>query len=465
MAAAIAALLFAALPAAGNGRYPASNQLLVSPGDPGFIVLRATFGVLLSHDAGASFTWVCEEALGLAPSADEDPSLAVTGNSNLIAGIYGGLEVSPDTGCSWSFVRGGLANQHVVDVTVPRAAPHAALALTSTYEPRVTSDGATGYASQVYESNDDGATWSALGVPIDPSIVVTSLEVAAAGADPKPLYAAGFRLGTPSAPLLLVGVNGGSTWTEHPMPPLSHEVSVYVAGVDPANAAAVYLRTAPAATAGQSRLFVTTDGGQTFQTALTLTSAMVGFALSPDGSKIYAGSVNDGLWVAARGDLPSANAFRKTSAIHVQCLATSGADLWACSDQASGFAAGVSSDDGATFTPKLNLRGIGSAIACAPDSSASQCAAEFPQLCQALGCDAGAGPDAAADRDAATGSRESGAAGSSQRASCGCSAAGRAGGALGFAATAGALVALVRRRRVRAAALDSRPRHRRAQRR
>src|SRR5579871_5837182 len=99
-AAAIAALLLADVPASANGRYPAYNELLVSPGDPDFIVLRATFGVVLSHDRGASWTWLCEEALGLDPSAEEDPSLAVSGSNALVAGIYGGLEVSPDGGCA-----------------------------------------------------------------------------------------------------------------------------------------------------------------------------------------------------------------------------------------------------------------------------------------------------------------------------------------------------------------------------
>jgi uncharacterized protein (TIGR03382 family) len=445
-AAAVAALLLAAVPAAANGRYPAYGQILVSPGDSHFIVLRATFGIVLSHDAGATWTWLCEEALGLDPAAEEDPSLAVTGSNALVAGIYGGLEVSPEPTCAWSAVP-GLANQHVVDVTVARAPPHTVLALASTYG--TAPDGAAGYASQVYESTDDGATWSALGVPFDPSLVVTSLEIAAAGPDPKLLYAVGFRLGATTVPILLVGANGGSAWAEHPMPPLSNEVSMYVAGVDPANAGGVYLRSAPAAMGGQSRLFVTTDGGQTFHASLTLSSAMAGFALSPDGSTIYAGGVDDGLWVAARADaIASASAFHKTSAIHVRCLATSGADLWACSDEASGFVAGVSTDDGATFTPKLHLTGIGSAIACEPDSSASRCAAEFPQLCQALGgCDAGTGGDAAAGLDAAAGSPDGGTAASAPRVSGGCSAVGGAGGALALGSLLS--LSLLARRRVK----------------
>jgi uncharacterized protein (TIGR03382 family) len=411
-AGALAALL-CAVPGRANGRYPASNALLFSPSDPNLVLLRATYGILLSHDAGATWTWLCEDALGLPAQASEDPALGVTANDSIVAGIYGGLEVSPDTGCTWSFAGGGLAQQNIVDVTVRRDVPHTVLALTSTYSPDAGADGSTGYVSQLYQSTDDGAHWSALGAPIDPAVTVTSVEVAPAAGGGMFLYLVGFRVAAPGVPRFFVSVDGGA-WTERAMPPLSHEVSMYVAGVDPTDANRVYLRSQGAPTAGQSRLFVTGDQGQSFQTPLVLTGAMLGFALSPDGSKIYAGSVQDGLYVASRASLDAGSPFQKTSSIHVQCLATHGADLWACSDEASGFVAGASTDDGASFTAKLHLNGIGAAIACVPDATASQCSgAPFQQLCQMLqGCavqDAGGGGDAASGGgDAAAGGSDAG---------------------------------------------------------
>jgi hypothetical protein len=452
------AVLVTAGPASANGRYPASNQLLFAPSDPRLVVLRATFGVLLSHDAGTTWTWLCESALGLPAGASEDPSLAVTGSDAIVAGIYGGLETSPDTGCTWSFAGGALANQNVVDVTVRRDAPHSVLALTSTYAQDAGAEGGSGYLSQVYESADDGAHWAPFGVPIDPGLAVTSLDVVAGAGSSLTVYAVGFRVATPGTPLFLVGTASG--WTQRQMPPPSHEISMYIAGIDP-SAGLVYLRSEGAPIAGQSRLFVTSDQGQSFQAPLVLPGPMLGFALSPDGATIYAGSAQDGLYVASRANLASSSPFRKTSSIHVQCLAARGSELWACSDEASGFVAGVSTDQGATFTPKLHLNGIQSAIACAADATAAQCSgAAFQQLCPTLkgcaqqdgGSDAATAADAAAMTDGgpdagndASGSGTEPSPTVSGGCSGGCSAAG-GGAALGITASMAALAMLLRRR-------------------
>jgi hypothetical protein len=460
------AVLAATGPASANGRYPASNQILFSPGDPGLVVLRATFGILLSHDAGATWTWLCESALGLPAAASEDPSLAVTGSDAIVAGIYGGLETSPDTGCTWSFAGGALANQNVVDVTVRRDAPRSVLALTSTYAQDAGVDGSSGYLSQVYESADDGAHWAPFGVPIDPAVTVTSLDVVAGAGGALTVYAVGFRVATPTAPVFLVGTASG--WTPRPMPPLSHEISMYIAGIDP-GAGLVYLRSEGAPIAGQSRLFVTGDQGQSFQAPLVLSGPMLGFALSPDGATIYAGSAQDGLYVGSRGNLDASTPFRKASSIHVQCLAARGTELWACSDEASGFVAGVSTDEGATFAPKLHLNGIQSAIACPADATATQCSgAAFQQLCQSLkgcaaqdgGADAATGADAAGMPDGASDGGSDASAGGAEPheggaetspptasggCSGGCSAAG-GGAAPGIAASIAAVPMLLRRR-------------------
>jgi DNA-binding beta-propeller fold protein YncE len=124
---------------------------------------------------------------------------------------------------------------------------------------------------------------------------------------------------------------------------------------------------------------------------------MLGFALSPDGSKVYAGSVEDGLFVGDRATL----SFVHKSSIQVQCLAARANELWACANQRSGFAAGVSTDDGAHFAAKLTPDKLVGPIACAAnpqgplacgaDANASQCSgAPYQQLCFTFGCpDAG----------------------------------------------------------------------------
>jgi hypothetical protein len=177
------------------------------------------------------------------------------------------------------------------------------------------------------------------------------------------------------------------------------ESSAYIGGVDPSDADRVYLRTV-----GRARLLVTLDAGHSYQAVLTFSGAMLGFAISPDGSKIYAGGPDDGLLAADRASLT----FTYRSCLPVQCLAAHGPELWACVDQASGFVAAVSTDEGATFAPKLRLNGAQGSIACAAvaqgplgcgaDANAAQCSGgPFEQLCKGVGCYGDGGPaDAAA---------------------------------------------------------------------
>jgi hypothetical protein len=64
--------------ASGNGRFPRADQLVLVPGSRDELVLRTTFGLLLSSDAGASWDWVCEQEIGF--SGIEDPAFAILPN-------------------------------------------------------------------------------------------------------------------------------------------------------------------------------------------------------------------------------------------------------------------------------------------------------------------------------------------------------------------------------------------------
>src|ERR1019366_9483679 len=126
------------------------------------------------------------------------------------------------------------------------------------------------------------------------------------------------------------------------------------------------------------RLLVTDDAGQTVKSVVTLVGQMVGFALRVDGSKVFVGGPDDGLLSAKTQDF----VFAKRSTIRVQCLRATQTELWACSDEPSGFILGVSIDEGGSFTPKLHLNGIRQTLQCSgPDSSTSTCAPYFEPLC------------------------------------------------------------------------------------
>src|ERR1700722_19174295 len=146
----VCALTAAAPRARANGRYPDATQLAVMPGNPDRIVLRATYGFLFTSDRGGHWNWVCEQGIGYG-SMQEDPEIGITMNGTTVAGTAEGLTVSTDQGCSWSFARGGLANEFVIDLVVRPDAPNTVLALTATYD-GTTDAGVSTYYSQVFIS-------------------------------------------------------------------------------------------------------------------------------------------------------------------------------------------------------------------------------------------------------------------------------------------------------------------------
>jgi photosystem II stability/assembly factor-like uncharacterized protein len=390
-----------------NGRFPAANRIVLSMTDPDLVIVRATYGVLRSQDRGGTWSFLCEDALGLPQMATEDPALGLTVGGALVAGLQipAGLDVSTDLGCTWSCVGGSLAGQPIADLAVRSETRSTLVALATP-----NGDGGQPGSPAVYQSTDDGAHWAQLGQGLDPDLLVTTVDVAPS--DPHRLYVSATRgFGPGRTASLLVSLDDGMTWTERSVPlDTASEGFIYIGGVDPVDADRLYIRTgALKGQSGATRLFVSVDAGLSFRVGLTLTGQMLGFALSPDGEKIYAGGNIDGLFVGQR---ETGTFVRRQSVVqggdggavdvHVECLATRGSELWACADEPSGFVAGRSTDDGATFDPMLHLGSVGAAIPCEPgppgvlacgaDAGSSECSGQpFEQLCRNLGCsDAGA---------------------------------------------------------------------------
>ncbi|MGO9838705.1 MAG: WD40/YVTN/BNR-like repeat-containing protein [Polyangiaceae bacterium] len=512
---AAAVALLAGRPALANGRFPASNQIVFSPTKENIIVGRTTYAILPSNDNGKSWGYLCENALALPATTYQDPELGLTYNNSLVAGLYYpslGLDVSTDLGCNWNCLGGALANQQIADIVVrPDSVPgdagsdagsdagagstsHQVLALTNTFS----TDVDAGTYSQVFQSNDDGAHWAALGSVLPSDVVVDTIDVAAT--DSSRIYVSGTRqYGTARTASLFVSMDNGTTWVEHQVPKFNQSIacldmpamqcpsedSLFIAGVDPTDANRVYLRSnglTASPTPGFSRLYVTPDGGQTFtvpptasfvlpvvqSTDFTVIGEMLGFALSPDGSKVFVGTRETGLWSASSTDLMFTNV---NSKIHVQCLASrqasTGPELWACSDEISGFVIGRSTDDGMTFDALMpTITSMSGPIACSPnggaeacltDANASACSCStYQQICTGYEPSAcfGCGMDGP-QTDAGSTASDGGDGGSAvvdkvapRNASCGCSVVG-GGGAAGFFAGCAILAMALRRRRTR----------------
>lgn len=413
---ALAATLLGLLPsppARANGRFPRADQLVQVPGRPEALWLRATFGLLFSSNAGQSWDWVCERAIGF--TGQEDPALGVLPDGTVFAGIGAGLSSSRDGGCSWAFDDlpdvGGAAPRAfdaasdggrlpITDLSVRATATGSAVALAWEAQPVTAST--PGYRSRFFATSDGGLTWSRHGEGLDPSVLGLTLDVAPA--DPRRLYASGIRPGAQRTASLFVSSDDGASWTERPVPfDARNEQGLYIAAVDPDQPELVYLRTSGAT---QSRLLVTRDAGLTFEEPFA-GGPMLGFALSPDGATVYLGGPDDGLWAGARDTL----VFERRSDVPVQCLLRTADALYACSsDAAGGFTVGASVDDGYTFEPRLFLSSVRGPLTCDPTSPTALCESEWPATARRLGIDGveGAGSSGGSNAGGSTGGGSSG---------------------------------------------------------
>jgi hypothetical protein len=355
-----------------NGRFPRADQLVAVPGEPRELVLRTTFGLLFSHDAGDSWAWVCERAIGL--TGQEDPALAALQNGVVLAGLFDGLATSLDRGCSWHFADTPPSPLPIIDLSVRPDPPSSALALA--WEPQPVTLTTPGYRSRFFGTLDSGQSWQSYGTGVDPSVLVLTLDVAAS--DPHRLYASGVRAGDRRSASLFVSSDDGQSWLERPVPfDDSSEQGLYIAAVDPTSADVVYLRTSGATA---SRLLVTRDAGATYEERFS-GAPLLGFALSADGANVYLGSIEQGLWVASRDALQ----FEQRSSLPILCLMSSGDTLYACSNDRGGFAVGASRDGGATFTAKLQLSQVRGPLECPSGASVALCAADWPSVGNSIG--------------------------------------------------------------------------------
>ena len=372
-----------------NGRYPKADQLVIAQGDAASLTVRATFGFLVSRDSGKNWDWICERAIGY--SGVQDPTIGVMEGGTLIASLAEGIARSTDQGCSWGFSEATLSDSPVIDLTVQRDAPSHALALLWDAQK-------VGYSSRFLASDDNGRSFVPYGRPIDPSVLVVTLDVAPS--NPSRVYASGTRsVDGVRTGLLFRSDDDGEHWHEYPLPfDPKLEQGVYIAAVDPHDADTVYLRTSSATV---SRLLVSHDGGE--QVEVVYSGSLLAFALSPDGKQLYFGG-EDGLYSGRAEDLK----FEPRSGLRLLCLAATDELLYACSDEHSGFTVGSSRDGGFSFEPLLHLNTVRGPLAC----SAAECEADWPLVRTQLGIARPAEADAGAGASAPDAGSEGGAGGS-----------------------------------------------------
>lgn len=393
--------------ASANGRYPYSQQLVVDPSDATRLWQRTTYGALTSSNDGKAWSWLCEQGVGYGTA--EDPMFGATATGALLVASVNGMLTTPDHGCSWTTMP-DFGKRLINDLAVSSDGNHVVALTTS-----ITTSNA--FDLVVYRSDDAGAHFHALGPALSEDIDGLTIEMAAS--DPMRLYASGVaNIGTvPDAGalpgsavgdagkgangVLLRSKDGGATWRRIPVVTASAG-QPFIAAVHPTNPDVLYVRVAgPGSDEGQSVqsfLLYSEDGGDHFREVLRESADMLGFALSKDGTTVFAGFGDS---YALNGERPvdpsvlglyraSANdfAFTRTVVGQVGCLFQDTSRLYVCGDHVtSGFELGVSTDDGATVQALYDWgNALQGPLECPASSEVTRtCTPQWPPICDQLG--------------------------------------------------------------------------------
>jgi hypothetical protein len=369
-----------------NGRLPAATALAIHPTDERQILLGLTYGLALSRDGGASWTWMCEQQIE-GNGGTVDPAMVVTGDGTLVvlSLTNGGVLVSRDDGCSFERVMGLLQAQRGIDLTLDPSQPGRVLALMSTVID-TTDDGPLRYRNIVAHSLDHGRSWELL-AELPDDVQPQTIEVAAS--DPNRIYVTGTASADKLQGIVERSDDGGLSWRRTTVQLPRGTGSMFISAIHPKDADRLWVRVPGYGDAFgvlPARLWLSTNGGASFEQVSDTQGGMLGFAVSPDGDQIAFGGPADGLFVAP-SDASAAPS--KVSDMPVSCLRWRSNGLYACAlESNSSFSLGLAPGPTQDFVP-LWQRADTCRPTCAPPSRLEmKCAAPWEQLAPMIGADA-----------------------------------------------------------------------------
>ncbi len=330
------ATFYAERPALANGRFPRAQQIVSVPGDASRVFLRATFGVLASFDAGASWRWLCEDAIGF--SGTWDPPIAATSDARLYMGLEHGLAWTSDTCIIHAMPE--VAGELVSDVSAAGADLFFA---TST-------------------PTKPGAIWRVRsGVAKKTGATLDGFYIDTLDALGARVYATGIHAGQKPEPHFFRSDDGGKTIRELTSATWPTQGRLYLAAIDPKNDARILVRQL---SDRGSDLLLSEDGGASFRVVLHMNGAMFGFAESADGASVWAGSGDAEEGLARSTD--RGRTFTSVAKAPIFCLHRSAQKLFTCSNPFTdrGYAIGSSNDEGATITPLIGFADVLGPVSC-----------------------------------------------------------------------------------------------------
>lgn len=285
----LAAALLASFPtaAAANGRFPATVHVQSVPGDNQSIFLPTTFGLLISDDDGASFHWICENAIGY--TGIYDPDYALTSDGSIWATTFQGLRVTHDGGCNWTTIAGPLDGRYIGEVEI---GPDGTIWAT-------TSDGDK--TNDVFKSTN-GTDFTATNLS-DGMAWWRTLRIAPT--DAQRIYVAGFQpsqpMGdamTPAEALAYRSDNAGGSWQKLDLTDIEFAAvpEIEFLATAPDDPDTIYAVSVGVNAPTGDRLYVSHDAGANWQALLDMNDTIVAFLVLGTGPnyEIHVGTVGDG---------------------------------------------------------------------------------------------------------------------------------------------------------------------------
>jgi len=286
---ALALVAGGARPGHANGRFPISVSVETRPGSTSDLYLGTTFGLLISHDDGAGFYWLCEQNIGY--QGTFDPKYRVAADGTIYATTFEGLRVSRDGGCTF---------QTATEGTPPTDPGYLAGVWVDALD--VGPDGTVwvataeaGRPNDVYRSTDSAATFTPTGLS---SAEIWWKSVVVAPSDARRVYVSGYQV-------TQVGPDGGSipptvhidrsddtggSWVPLPIADFTFGTSplLLVDLVAPDDPDLVFAHSVRAVAPAGDILYRSIDAGQSWTEVLTTTDAIRDVVMRASGEVLVA---------------------------------------------------------------------------------------------------------------------------------------------------------------------------------
>jgi hypothetical protein len=371
--------------AQANGRPPATNGVAFAPADPSSILIRSTFGLLISRDDGCSFHWVCEKAIGY--GGEFDPKYAVAVDGTIFATTFEGLRVSRDGGCSWlTATDDNTKNLSGIWIDALDIGPDGTVWV-------ATAESAG--ANDVFSSSDNGVTFTPRG---QQSATIWWKSVKVAPSNKQRVYLSGYQVAgvlpdggqaTPTAHLRRSDDNG-ATWVplelfgsrrDPPDMKFGPTPIVLVAAVDPKQPDTLLLISIGANGSRGDRLYRSTDAGYSFTEVLATADPIRDTLFAQDGS-VYVATLTASFKSTTNGLSFSP----LTGSPQLACLGQrSDGKLFGCGAnwEPDFKAVAVSPDNTGSWTKQFRFVELAGPLQCAAGTtSAQQCDPAWPSLQQ-----------------------------------------------------------------------------------